>query len=293
MVRYKADFSATLDINPQDKLNCAISAHAIQNVMIFSLAPEFRNVTSKCGFTYQKRFIRNIGFNFWACGNYSLSNNYYFHFKCLAWAVEYLQERFGKEAVKYMVGYTDGCPDQCKSRLNAIMVGSFCDSFRLEEYIHHFAPTASFKTNVDAFGSDTKTYIADGERKEKFRCPTAEDVYKQCRDHMPPPRVVTDENRELEKCDERHQVYLVDEKGDSDEHRNDSNVIVTDSANELWDCSALPRIKSIYALRGYAGGVKGAIFFSLYSFPIILFIVTVVYFLYFFNLCYLLFYPAI
>ena len=36
MVRYKADFSATLDIHPQDQLNCAIAAHAIQNVMIFS-----------------------------------------------------------------------------------------------------------------------------------------------------------------------------------------------------------------------------------------------------------------
>ena len=169
MVRYKADFSATLDINPQDKLNCAISAHAIQNVMILSLAPQFRDVTNKCNYTYSKRFIHNIGFNFWACGNYSLSNNYYFHYKCLAWAVKYLQRKFRVEAVKYMVGYTDGCPDQYKSRLNAIMVGGFCDKFGLEKYIHHSAPTASFKTNLDAFGSDSKTYIADGERKEKFR----------------------------------------------------------------------------------------------------------------------------
>ena len=168
MVRYKSDFSATLDINPQDKLNCAISAHAIQTVMIFSLLPLYRSVTNRSGLTYTKRFIRNIGINFWACGNYSLSNNYYFHFKCLAWAVIYLNRRFRDEAVQYMVGYIDGCPDQYKSGLNAIMVGGFCDSFGLEEYIHHFAPTASFKTNTDAFGSDTKTYIADGERKEKF-----------------------------------------------------------------------------------------------------------------------------
>jgi hypothetical protein len=111
MVRYKADFSATLDINPQDKLNSAICAHAIQNVM----KPEMRVVTNKEGLTYSKRFIRNIGFNFWGAGNYTLSNNYYFHFKCLEWAVKHLRNRFGNEEVEYLVGYTDGCPDQYKS----------------------------------------------------------------------------------------------------------------------------------------------------------------------------------
>ena len=47
MVRYKADFSATFDIDPQDKLNHSIIAFAIQNVIIFSLVPEFENVTKK------------------------------------------------------------------------------------------------------------------------------------------------------------------------------------------------------------------------------------------------------
>lgn len=68
MVRNKVDFSATSDINPQDKLNSAICAHAIQNVMIFSLNPEVRVVTNKEGPTYGKRFIKNIGFNFWGQG---------------------------------------------------------------------------------------------------------------------------------------------------------------------------------------------------------------------------------
>jgi hypothetical protein len=79
------------------------------------------------------------------------------------------------------------------------VVGEFCDKNDLEEYIHIFAPTASFMTNVDAFGSDTKTYIAVGERRETFRCPTAEDVYRQCK-MMPQPRISTDLNRELETC---------------------------------------------------------------------------------------------
>lgn len=74
----------------------------------------------------------------------------------MVWAIRYLKTRFGDDAVKYLVGYTDGCPNQYKSRRNAVMVGTLCDEEGLEEYLHHFAPTASFKTIVDAFGSDTK-----------------------------------------------------------------------------------------------------------------------------------------
>ena len=81
-----------------------------------------------------KRFLKNIGFNFWASVNYSLSNNYYFHYKCLVWAIRFLKARFGEDTVKYLVGYTDGCPDQYKSRRNAVMVGTLCDEEGLEEY---------------------------------------------------------------------------------------------------------------------------------------------------------------
>ena len=45
-------------------------------------------------------------------------------------------------------------------------MGTLCDEEGLEEYLHHFAPPASFKKNVDALGRDTKTYIATGERRE-------------------------------------------------------------------------------------------------------------------------------
>ena len=116
------------------------------------------------------------------------------------------------------------------------MVGTLCDEEGLEEYLHHFAPTASFKTNVDAFGSDTKTYIATGERRETFRCTNAEEVFMQCR-NMPPPRLVSDSNRELESCDERIQVYLVDIKDATAAHHRDPYVIITNSADEAWDAS--------------------------------------------------------
>ena len=76
MVRYKADFSATMDIHPQDQLNCAIAAHAIQNVMIFSLCPYQKDIINKSGLPCIKRFLKNVGFNFWASANYSLSNYY-------------------------------------------------------------------------------------------------------------------------------------------------------------------------------------------------------------------------
>jgi hypothetical protein len=226
-------------------------------VAIFSLMPEEKEITNKNGQSVKKRLISSIGFNYWASGNYTLSNNYYFHYKCLRWTIEYLTNRFGTEATKYLVGYTDGCPDQYKSRRNAIMVARLCDELGLEEYLHHFAPTASFKTNVDAFGGDTKSYITKGERRELFRCQTAEDMYLQCRDGMPQPRIVSDENRELENCDERIQVYLVDVKDATEGHINDPNVIVTNSVEESRDASELRGIKSIYALRGYKGGKNG------------------------------------
>jgi hypothetical protein len=83
MVRHKADFSVTLDINLQDKLKCAISAHAFQNVMMFSLNPVKRIIVNKAELPCEKRFLTNIGFNFWASGKSSVSNDDYFHNKCL------------------------------------------------------------------------------------------------------------------------------------------------------------------------------------------------------------------
>ena len=49
-------------------------------------------------------------------------------------------------------------------------------------------------------------------------------------------------------------MYLVDIKDATEEHMNDENVIITNSAEESWDSSNLPGIKSCYALRGYKGG---------------------------------------
>ena len=71
---------------------------------------------------------------------------------------------------------------------------------------------------------------------------------------MPQPRIATDINRELEMCDERVQVYLVDIKDATPSHIADPNVIVTNSIEETWDASEIRGIKSIYSLRGYKGG---------------------------------------
>ena len=133
------------------------------------------------------------------------------------------------------------------------MVGTLCDEEGLEEYLHHFAPAASFTINVDAFGSDTKTYIATGERRETFRCTNAEEVFMQCH-NMPPPRLVSDSNWELESCDERIQVYSVDA---TPAHHRDPYVIITNSADEAWDASDMKGIKSIYALKGIRGSTEG------------------------------------
>ena len=50
---------------------------------------------------------------------------------------------------------------------------------------------------------------------------------------------------------------MLDIKDATEEHMNDENVIITNSAEESWDSSNLPGIKSCYALRGYKGGSHG------------------------------------
>jgi hypothetical protein len=60
-VLYKSDFSATFDIIPQHKVNSAIAEHAIQNGIIISINPVFREVKNKNGTTSMKRFVTNIG----------------------------------------------------------------------------------------------------------------------------------------------------------------------------------------------------------------------------------------
>jgi hypothetical protein len=188
MVLYKADFSATMDLNPQDRMNCAIPAHALQHVMIFSLSSKIVELVNKEGLPYKKRVIKNIGFNFFASGNYTLKTNYYFHSKCLSWAFRYLREEFGYDATRELYGFTDGCGEQFKSKNNALDIARFCDNENVDRFVHTFAITANFKCNIDAFGSDTKTYISRGEKAETIRCESAEKVYVQCRDHMPQPQ---------------------------------------------------------------------------------------------------------
>ena len=72
MVRYKSDFSATLDINPQDKLNSAISAHAIQKVAIFSLLPEVKEIINKNGQSVKKISSTHVSCDVLLIGNPSV-----------------------------------------------------------------------------------------------------------------------------------------------------------------------------------------------------------------------------
>jgi hypothetical protein len=58
-------------------------------------------------------------------------------------------------------------------------------------------------------------------------------------------------------------VYLVDVKDANESHRQDPNVIVTDSIEESWDASELRGIKSVYSLRGYRGSFQGTAIYKI------------------------------
>ena len=256
-VLYNADFSATMDLNPQDRLNCAIPAHAIQHVFIFALNPRWVTLTNKDGLPYTKRIITNIGFNIWASGNYTLKTNSYLHDKCLRFCFRYLRKKYGRELTQRLYGNTDGCGEQFKSCKNANYISRFCDEMDCDEYVHNFAVTSTFKVNIDAWGGDTKEYISTGERRENFRCHTCEKVYLQCKNHMPQPKIVCDEKKDLEHCESRVHVYCVDKKDATEAHYNDEFVIITDSVNESWDSTEVRGIKSSYCLRAKKGEVNG------------------------------------
>ena len=256
-VLYNADFSATMDLNPQDRLNCAIPAHAIQHVFIFALNPRWVTFTNKDGLPYTKRIITNIGFNIWASGNYTLKTNSYLHGKCLRFCFGYLRKKYGRELTQRLYGNTDGCGEQFKSCKNANDISRFCDEMDCDEYVHNFAVTSTFKVNIDAWGGDTKEYISTGEKRENFRCHTCEKVYLQCKNHMPQPKIVSDCKKDLEHCESRIHVYCVDKKDATAAHYKDEFVIITDSVNESWDSSEVRGIKSSYCLRAKKGEIDG------------------------------------
>jgi hypothetical protein len=65
--------------------------------------------------------------------------------------IVYVGIREGELNLKRVNFFTDGCADQYTSRRNAYFVGALAEGTMV--ITHNYAPTASFKTMVDAHGA--------------------------------------------------------------------------------------------------------------------------------------------
>lgn len=110
----QTDFSATTDLNPQDRVNSAIAGHAIQAVFMVFHSPH--NVELENG--HQKRIVNNDVFHFWGEETKGrLSNDNYYSTRCLRWLLRHCREKLHLQFNRIMV-FSDGCGGQYKSRKN-------------------------------------------------------------------------------------------------------------------------------------------------------------------------------
>jgi len=117
-------------------------------------------------------------------------------------------------------------------------------SKKLKNWVHYYAPTATFKCCVDGAGKDTKQYYRKAEQAQSVRCDSVRKLYTFLKEKMPPPRK---DQKRLMSFDSRHHVYLVDKSEQEIGDENDDSIIVTDF-NLYWDSHPVRGIESCYAL---------------------------------------------
>lgn len=86
----QTDFSATTDLNPQDRINSAIAGHAIQDVILVSHSPTYELLPNG----YPKRIIENEVFHCWGEETKDkLTNDNFYSTACIRRVLRILRER--------------------------------------------------------------------------------------------------------------------------------------------------------------------------------------------------------
>lgn len=252
------DFSATMDLDPQHRLNSAISGHAIQGVFIVSHSP--RLVPTKNGKT--RRVMENDVWHCWGEETRGkLTNDNYFHAKSLGHIINHYKNVLRLPFLRVVIN-SDGCPTQYKLRKNCFLLWMLACQFSLS-IEQTFAPTATFKTSVDGAGNDAKVLIRQLERWEKVGCraSTAREVFHVLKREMPQPPERDEQVCALGSFTRRHHILLVDRSAAQDGDAAADDILVTDYAAERWDCKRLDGIQSVYAIRAEPTPQQPAVFF--------------------------------
>jgi hypothetical protein len=128
-----SDFSAVLDHDFQDRLNCAIPAHSNQDVFIVSHSPRHIEIGEGICHRIQENNVWNI---FAATGTgQKLKANYFFPTVAVIHILNYYRFFFLQSSFHAVCMFTDGCASEYKSRRNTRAVGYLAVLFRLAWFI--------------------------------------------------------------------------------------------------------------------------------------------------------------
>ena len=255
------DFSAVIDIIPQDSANCHVPAHVILDIFIVLLNPRF--VETEGG--VQKRVIDSELWYMISNQGNALKTNSFWHITALKHIGLYYTTsmKWLFLMLTIITLWTDGCAAQYKGRRNAWAIGWLLQTVftTVEAIVHFFAATGTFKGMWDGAGFVFKKRLAQLETAEKARCHDGWQVFLVMSEQQKQPKPKADKDRvdsRLRQYTQIHYRYLVDisdphyikhEVEMRERQRTHGDVIFTDYQAEGWDATPFVGLNSSYGLR--------------------------------------------
>jgi hypothetical protein len=217
------DFSAVKDGHSQYQLNQTIQLHSGQLVILVSYLIDNILTTKAYSFWFQ-------------LGTSKLKTDGHMYRQCMTRVIENLKEKGIPIDRLYLI--TDGAPTQFKNRYMVYFLSILVRKFGLLFVMIIWPPTATFKGEHDGVGALDKVEIDRAEKNETDRFPTTRRMMPflwNIVDMSPTP--LTDPNRLLHAIDQHLRVFVVEESQMEQQDKEDSRIIVTNKAEEDYNCS--------------------------------------------------------
>jgi hypothetical protein len=203
---WQTDFSATYACVGTDAPTCSQANTCIQAVFIVS----YLEIYIKPDDTEGQRQV-NDSWHFWGEVNkQSCPSNYVFHNTCLRTLYKYYSMMYPGR-FKDIIDYSDGCPEQYKSKYASYEMTYICRDLGIDSYFKCYPPTAQFKGPSDSSGNDTKIKLSRMENAGTVRCTNAWDCFLALEKFMPPPINHDNDYKMLFHIRARHHRYVVKE----------------------------------------------------------------------------------
>ena len=146
-----------------------------------------------------------------------------------------------------IIEIADGAPTQFKNRFNMIQLGNLVRKHDLVWAMAVYPPTATFKGKHDGVGNLDKKIIRQAELAKVGR-------YSITRSYMPllwsqpnkTPRALDDPARRTHEIDEHIRILVIDYPDILSEDDSDNKILITNKAEENYECSNVPGIQASY-----------------------------------------------